>query len=364
MQKLTVALGERSYPILVGTRLLARAGRELVPLGFDNPPIVVADARVMRLHGQALLASLREEFGAVQIVRIAGGEGAKSIETLLGIFQALLRRRVHRGSWLISFGGGTLGDVAGFAAATFLRGIPYVQIPTTLLAQVDSAVGGKVAINLAQGKNLVGAFHQPRAVISDVSVLRTLPPGELRSGLYEAIKAGAVGSPILVRFLEQAVEDVLAGCPGPLERVVVESCRIKARVIARDERERDLRMVLNFGHTLGHALEAAGDYRRFRHGEAVAWGMLAALEYGTASGVTDHRTARRIAGLIHRAGRLPGLKPVQFARVWRHVEKDKKAQGGCLRMVLLSRLGAPVIVREPERNMLRRFLKAFVAAQP
>ena len=363
MRKLTVALGKRSYPILIGARLLGRAGQELVRLGFHTPPIVVADARVMRSHGRALLASLEGAFGDVRVLRIPGGEGSKSVETLLRIFRALLRHRAHRGSWLISFGGGTVGDVAGFAAATFLRGIPYVQIPTTLLAQVDSAVGGKVAINLAQGKNLVGAFHQPRAVISDVEVLRTLPRDEFRAGLYEVIKAGAVGSPALVRLLEHELEDMLDGRPGPLERVVVESCRIKARVVARDERERDLRMILNFGHTVGHALEGAADYRRFRHGEAVAWGMLAALEYGTTAGVTGDRTSRRLAGLIRRAGRLPALKPLQFVRMWKCLERDKKAQGGCIRMVLLSRLGAPVIVREPEPNRLRRFLKAFWAAQ-
>lgn len=358
MKTLTIDLGDRSYPILVGGGVLERAGETLVALGCRNAPVVIADRRAAQLHGEILLASIRRTLGAVSVVHVPAGEPHKDHRTLLAIYDALMRHRAHRDTWLVAFGGGVIGDVAGFAAATFLRGLPYVQVPTTLLAQVDSSVGGKVGINLPQGKNLVGAFYQPRAVLADIGVLRTLPRRELKAGLYEVIKSAAIGSRPLFLYLEKEIDGILDCRPGPLEHIVFETCALKASVVAADEREEARRMILNFGHTVGHALEAATGYGRLRHGEGVAWGMLAELNMGIACGRTPVRVALRLSGLIRRVGPLPRIGEVKFGSLWRAIERDKKFRGA-IRMVFLSRLGKAEVATglEPDelRNMLREF---------
>jgi 3-dehydroquinate synthase len=363
MKTLTVDLGDRSYPIIVGERILPHAGRTLARLGCSAPPIVIGDADVIGLHGEPLLASLRDVFGAAPLIRMRAGESCKNHTTLFRIYDALFRRKAHRNSWIIAFGGGVVGDVAGFAAATFLRGVPYVNVPTTLLAQVDSSVGGKVGINVPQGKNLIGAFHQPTAVLSDTGVLRSLPRRELVAGLYEVIKCAAIESMPLVRYLERDLDRILKCRSRALTQVVAEACRIKARVVSFDEREQSRRMVLNFGHTVGHALEAATGYRRFRHGEAVAWGMLAALGVGALVGRTAERDARRLARLIHRVAPLPALRSVAFDGVWRAFERDKKFRGEGIRMVILPRLGAAEVVSGLDSRTLKGFLREFLSRQ-
>jgi 3-dehydroquinate synthase len=357
MKKLLVNLGNRSYPVLIGPEVLGKSGHILAGLGFASPPIVVSNARVMRLHGKVLLDSLERVFGRAPVIRIGDGERFKNNSSVERIYRGLFRARADRRSWILAFGGGVVGDVAGFAAATYMRGIPYVGVPTTLLAQVDSSIGGKVGINCADGKNLIGAFHQPAAVLSDTGTLRTLPARELACGLYEAVKCGAIGSASLLRYLDRHLDDVLRCAPASVSRVVLDAARIKAEVVAHDEREVHARMILNFGHTVGHALEAATLYRRFRHGEAVAWGMVAAAQFGGLEG----REARRLLGLIHRIGKLPSLGGISAGQVWSALQRDKKSASGKIRMVLLQRLGQAAVVDAVDPARLKGFLTSFLA---
>jgi 3-dehydroquinate synthase len=362
VKTLYLNLAERRYPIMVGPGLVATAGTLLAKCGFESPPIVITNSTVLRLHGSPLMKSLRREFGRTAIIRIGDGERFKNHSTLLRIYEGMFREHADRRSWILAFGGGVIGDIAGFAAATFMRGIPYVMIPTTLLAQVDSSIGGKVGINVVQGKNLIGAFHQPAAVLSDTRVLKTLPRRELASGLYEVIKCGAIRSESLLRYLEQYLSKILNCGAAQMDHIVVEAARIKADVVASDEKEDGLRMILNYGHTVGHAFEAATDYKKFKHGEAVAWGMIAALEYGRELGLLQAEASARLIRLIHRVGRLPSLRGISFRYLWRALIRDKKFNTGYMRMVFLRQLGDAEIFTGIDSLSLRSFLRGFLAS--
>jgi 3-dehydroquinate synthase len=361
MKKLRVDLGDRSYSVWIGTEVLVNAGRMLRHLGFDVAPVMVTNPLVLRLHGKDLLTSLEDEFGPVRVILIGDGERFKNHATLARIYEGLFRARADRRSWVVAFGGGIVGDVAGFAASTFMRGIPYVGVPTTLLAQVDSSVGGKVGINVPRGKNLIGAFHQPAAVLSDTGALRTLPARELASGLYEVVKCGAIRSASLLKYLEKRLSSVRDRQSLPISHLVSEAVRIKAEVVASDEREAHARMILNYGHTIGHALEAATSYGRFKHGEAVAWGMIAAAELScTLSGLRDGE-AQRLVGLIQQIEPLPSLRGISAEDVWRALQRDKKSSGGKIRMVVLPSLGKAEVIADLDPVRIRRFLVDFLA---
>jgi 3-dehydroquinate synthase len=362
MKTLFVDLEKRSYKMHVGNGILRSIGDHLIEHGFTAPPIVVTNSTVLRLHGRTLLRSIKGKADDLHIVRIGDGERFKNQATLWKIYSGLFKARADRSSWILAFGGGVVGDIAGFAAATFMRGIPYVNIPTTLLAQVDSAVGGKVGINVPQGKNLIGAFHQPAAVFSDPGTLRTLPSRELAAGIYEVIKCGAIHSESLIGYVEKHLGRILKCDPLALQHIVLESCRIKADVVARDERENDLRMILNYGHTVGHALEAATSYRRFKHGEAIAWGMLAALGYGRELGFLELEDIHRISALIHRVETLPPLSGISVEDVWVALVRDKKARSGNISMVLLRDLGDSMIRKDIDASLLKRYLQQFLSA--
>lgn len=256
-----------------------------------------------------------------------------------------------------------VGDLAGFAAATFMRGIPLVNVPTTLLAQVDSAIGGKVGINVSQGKNLIGAFHQPRAVFSDIGTLRTLPRRERAAGLYEIVKCGAIRSRALLKYLEERLEDIHSCKPDALEHIILEASRVKAKIVSGDETESHLRMILNYGHTVGHALEAATEYRRFKHGEAVGWGMVAAVEFGREMDMLTPAEADRLVRLIHRIEKLPSLRGISAPSVWNALRRDKKIRAGEIRMVLLTRLGQAVVCDHIDPLHLRQFLGRFLSQE-
>jgi 3-dehydroquinate synthase len=361
LKTLVVQIRDNAYPLFVGDRALPEAGVLLSSTGFSSAPIVITNETVMRIHGRALFRSLREGFGTPSRIIIGDGERFKNRATLSRIHDGMFEARADRHSWVVAFGGGVVGDIAGFAAATYMRGIRFVNVPTTLLAQVDSAIGGKVGINVPQGKNLVGAFHQPQAVLSDTTVLRSLPQREMAAGLYEVIKCAAIRSEPLLAFLENSVTGVLEHEPCALEHVVLETARIKSLIVAADEREKDIRMLLNFGHTIGHALEAATSYRRFKHGEAVAWGMVAALGVGAEAGLSEPDHCSRIVDLIHRVERLPSLNGISFDRVWSALQRDKKAYSGAVRMVLLRSIGEPEIRSDIEPSCLRRFVRRFLA---
>ncbi len=360
MKTLHVNLADRQYPIIVGRGLLTAAGALLAKQGFDSPPIVITNHTVMKLHGPALVKSLQSAFGRAAMIRIGDGERYKNHHTLMRIYEGMFRAHADRRSWVVAFGGGIIGDIAGFAAATFMRGIPYVMVPTTLLAQVDSSIGGKVGLNVVQGKNLIGAFHQPKSVLSDTGILKTLPKRELACGLYEVVKCGAIGSEPLLRYLERKLPDILNCRVSAMEHIVAEAARIKADVVASDEKESGLRMILNYGHTIGHALEAATDYRRFKHGEAIGWGMIAALGYGRELGLLQWKELTRLTQLIHRVGRLPSLMGISFESLWHALIRDKKFRSGDIRMVFLRRLGEAEIRPGIDSSSLRKFLKSFL----
>jgi 3-dehydroquinate synthase len=360
---LNVELAERSYPVMVGRNLLPDAGAIVARKGFNSAPVVITNRTVFKLHGDPFLKSLRRAFGDVRIILIGDGERYKNHATLFSIYNGMFRANADRRSWIVAFGGGVVGDIAGFAAATFMRGIPYVMAPTTLLAQVDSSIGGKVAINVAQGKNLIGAFHQPAAVLSDTDTLSTLPERELVSGLYEVVKCAAIGSESLLSYVERRLAEILSCRPHALAHIVMEAARIKADVVARDERESSLRMILNYGHTVGHALETATSYGKFKHGEAVAWGMIAAIGFGRELGLLRSDEAARLAGIIRRISRLPSIGDISLNRLWNALIRDKKFQSGGIRMILLPRLGEAQIVPSIVSSGLRQFLKKFLQAK-
>ncbi|MBN2320158.1 MAG: 3-dehydroquinate synthase [Acidobacteria bacterium] len=360
MRTLNVDLPDRKYPVMVGSGLLASSGRLLAVHGFDSPPIVVTNRRILKLHGTSLLQSLQGAFGEPPVIRIGDGERFKNHATLMTLYRGLFRARANRRSWILAFGGGVVGDIAGFAAATFMRGIPFVMVPTTLLAQIDSSIGGKVAINVPQGKNLIGAFHQPAAVLSDTDVLKTLSERELASGLYEIVKHAAIRSESLMRYLENRLPAILRCQTREMTHIIVESVRIKAGVVVNDEKEAGLRMILNYGHTVGHAFEAATDYRRFKHGEAVAWGMIAAVGFSLQLGFLRTGEAERLIGLIHRVRPLPSLKGIRFGPLWNALVRDKKFRSGDVRMILLRKIGDAEIRSGIDTAALRRFLREFL----
>jgi 3-dehydroquinate synthase len=339
---LEVRLAERSYPIHIGTGLLARAGELLAPHSSGRA-VIVTNPIVAAHHLEPLAASLRERGVATEIALIPDGEAHKNAATLDDLLTRLLELRVERSTVVVALGGGVVGDVAGFAAAICQRGIPFVQVPTTLLAQVDSSVGGKTGINHPLGKNLIGAFWQPRAVLIDTDVLATLPERELHAGLAEVIKYGAIRDEAFFAWLEASMPALLLREASALARAIETSCAIKARIVAADEREAGERALLNFGHTFGHAIEAAQGYGEWLHGEAVAAGMVCAARLSQrACGLDEHAT-KRLVNLIA-AARLPTSPPELAPQRWLDLmRRDKKVEAGAMRFVLLERLGHAVV---------------------
>jgi 3-dehydroquinate synthase len=313
---------------------------------------IVSSPVVWRLHG----ASVQRVLGSIEPILISDGERYKNLQSVSRIYDALVRAGADRGSALIALGGGVIGDTAGFAAATFLRGITLIQIPTTLLAQVDSSVGGKVGVNLPAGKNLVGAFHQPAVVVIDPLLLRTLPRREFRSGLYEVIKYGMIASRRLFDLVSRETKGIFARDPDVLLSAIVESCRIKADVVTQDERESGLRRILNFGHTAGHAFEAVTRYRRFRHGEAIAYGMLAAADLAVARGALSELDRQALAQLIVQLGPLPPLADLAISEVMEAIRRDKKVINGRLHFVMAIEIGATTTVDDVTEEELRAAL--------
>lgn len=342
------------YRVLVERGVLARAGRELEQVAAGRSWVVLTDTTVWRHWGRALHRALApRRYG---LVRIPPGEQQKKLATAERICEQLVRLRADRTSLLVAFGGGVLGDLASFVASVFLRGVDYVQIPTTLLAQIDSSVGGKTGVNLSAGKNLVGTFYQPRLVLADPEVLRTLPDRELRAGLYEAVKSGIIRSRSLFDFMERRRRDLLRKDPDALAELVRRSIAVKAWVVARDEREAGLRRILNLGHTVGHALEAETGYRHFLHGEAVAWGLRAATLLAEERRLIPENDARRIHGLLSSIGKLPPLVNLSPARLAARLLADKKTRGGRVHFVLPERIGKVRIVADVQTRSVARAL--------
>lgn len=364
MARISVALGERSYAIEVGAGLIDEPAK-FQPHVSGRRVALVTSTVVAPHYLERLARTLRSAGAEVLEVVLPDGEEHKTWPTLNLLFDALLEARCDRQTRIVALGGGVVGDVAGFAAAVYQRGIPFIQVPTTLLAQVDSSVGGKTAVNHPLGKNMVGAFHQPLAVIADVSTLATLPMRELRAGLAEVIKHGFIRDAEFVGWLESNMQRLLARDPQALTHAVVRSCEIKAGVVAADERETGERALLNFGHTFGHAIESGLGYGQWVHGEAVAAGMVMAADLSARLGMIGAQEATRVRALIARAG-LPVAGPASLTaeRYLDLMAVDKKAARGKLRFVLLEALGLAVLRADLPEEQVCRTLEACTAPAP
>jgi 3-dehydroquinate synthase len=354
---LEVALGDRSYPIHIGGGLLDDPAL-FGPHVRGRTAAIVTNPAVARLYGERLSATLARAGARVLAIELPDGEAFKNWETLDRVYEALLRAQADRRTVLVALGGGVVGDMAGFAAATYQRGVAHLQVPTTLLAQVDSSVGGKTAINHALGKNMVGAFHQPVAVVADTGTLATLPPRELAAGLAEVLKYGAIHDAAFLGWVEAHADALRARDAVALVHAIRRSCEIKAEIVARDEREGGIRALLNFGHTFGHAIESAAGYGAWLHGEAVAAGMALAARFSAAQGRLPRADAERLIGIIARLG-LP-VKPPEIApAVWlEYMGRDKKNEAGRVTLVLLDALGRGAIVKDAPPRALEDFLAA------
>ena len=359
MLQLTVDLGARSYPIHIGAALLARP--ELFATAIRGEKVlIITNDRIAPLYLQSLLATLANHRAEVCI--LPDGEQYKTVESAMQIWDRLIAGHHDRGTTLLALGGGVIGDLTGFAAACYQRGVDFVQVPTTLLAQVDSSVGGKTGVNHPQGKNMIGAFHQPRAVIIDTNTLNTLAPREFSAGLAEVIKYGLLGDVDFFGWLEANMEQLMARDPDTVARAIEHSCRAKALIVMADETEQGQRALLNLGHTFGHAIESVTNYRRWLHGEAVAMGLVMAADLSRRLGMLDEVEVGRIKRLLQRAG-LPShpTPDMQSEALLAAMQIDKKVQGGKLRVVVMRGIGSAELLTNPAVGLLRETISAAIA---
>src|SRR3989475_1232262 len=352
--RICVDLAERSYEVVVQDGLLDRIGEFLVPFKLGPDTVVVTNPVVKRHYGARVVRSLKAVGLKPTVLALPDGERTKSLRWVAWVLHELLRRRYERKAGLVGLGGCVIGVLAGFAASIYLRGIPFAQVPTTLVAQVDASIGGKTGVNHRLGKNLIGTFYQPKLVLIDPGVLRTLPQREYRAGLAEVIKYGVIADAELFEFLERDMDQILKLEPAALHRVIRTSCAIKAAVVAEDEREGDRRRILNFGHTVGHALETLGGYRRYTHGEAVAIGMVVAARLAERLGLADASVGTRIRALVART-RLPAdLPPRSASALLRAMRQDQKVPDRRIHFGVPDRIGHVVVrpVEEPENRQV------------
>jgi 3-dehydroquinate synthase len=357
MMEIPVDLGPRSYSILVAAGALSTVGAELAKRGVGRKVVLVTDTAIAVLYAEPVARSLDQAGFDIAQVLVPDGEQAKRLDVVSDLWNQLLDAGCDRTSTVVALGGGAVGDVAGFAAATYMRGMNLVQVPTTLLAQVDASIGGKTAIDHSRGKNLIGAFHQPRIVIVDPAVLATLPEREFRSGLAEVIKHGIVLDATYFADLETSISALLDRHLTTLERVVAGSCRLKAAVVERDEQEAELRWVLNYGHTVGHALEAVTGFRRWAHGEAVSLGIAAATRVAQRLGIASPATTERQVRLLSAVGLPVDAIEVDPASVVEAMSRDKKSRDGRVPFVLAPQIGSFRIVPEVPVDIVLQVLK-------
>ena len=356
VRTLPVQTASASYDVLLGEGLLADMPRHLNHVSDDRPrrTFVVTAPEIWNLWSKTFLAGFSQN-NQPAVLLLPAGEHHKRLAALERLARQLSIAGADRSSILIAFGGGVIGDVTGFLAAIYMRGIDFIQVPTTLLSQVDSSVGGKTGVNLSTGKNLIGSFYHPRLVLADTAVLRTLPSAELRAGLFESLKAGLIYDRVLFDYIARHTEALLHQEAEPLEHVIAESVRIKAEVVHKDERENGLRMILNFGHTIGHAIEALTHYRGLLHGEAVGWGMRVAMEASRMRGLPDEETDRALAAID--ALGLPVLPHLTPRRLLKASAGDKKHIAGVRHFVLLDRIGQARIIQDATDDELLRAIR-------
>ena len=343
-----VSAGSRSYSVVIGHGTIDTLAKEMTAARLGMRRLLISSPRVWQLHGARF-----SKTGADRTpILIEDGERYKNLNTVARVLDALVKAEADRSTAIIAVGGGVIGDVVGFAAATYLRGVPVVHVPTTLLAQVDSAIGGKTGVNHPLGKNLIGAFHAPSLVVADPVVLETLPRREFRAGLYEVIKYGVIAEPALLGRMRDTLPAIFNRDGAAVTPLVAASCRIKAAVVSADERESGPRRTLNFGHTIGHALEAATKYKRFRHGEAVGYGMLAALAIGVSRGITPKSLGEEVDALITQLGPLPSVADISAKEVIAAIRRDKKIVNGKLHFIAAADRGKTVEVTDVSEKEL------------
>lgn len=358
MKQLKIDLADRSYNILIGRNLLPRLGDHLSHLKSARRALVVTNPAINPLYGKAVSEGLQSAGLAVECVEIPEGETHKTLQDAQTVYNHLIANQYDRNTLLVALGGGVIGDLTGFVAATFLRGVSYIQVPTTLLSQVDSSVGGKTAVNHPQGKNLIGAFYQPRLVAIDLDTLSSLPADEFRAGMAEVIKYGVIADPQLFAFLEKNSEKILAKDTECLAAIIETSCAIKARVVEQDERESSYRMILNFGHTLGHAIEALTHYSRYKHGEAVAIGMVYAAKLSRQLGHCSADVVGQIAAQVERFGLPSGLPEFSAADYIKTLYWDKRVHDKNIRFILVKDIGTVEIVDRVSEADIEKALTA------
>jgi 3-dehydroquinate synthase len=352
MIRVPVTLPSRSYDVLIGGGLLARAGECLGGFLSNKRVFVVTVHPVRRKWAGVLIKSLKAAGIETTLLEMPDGERVKRLATLEKLAEKLVQHGADRGATLVALGGGVVGDVTGFLASIYMRGVEVIQVPTTVLAQVDAAIGGKTGVNLVSGKNLLGTFHQPRAVLVDPAVLETLPKREYRAGLYESLKCGIIGDVSLFRLFEERHKEIHERDPAVVEKVIADSVRLKASVVSADEREGGLRQVLNLGHTIGHALEAETGYKVLLHGEAVGWGMVAATYIALSTGKVDSVTAGRIMNAVMGLGELPRMN-VKTANILKRLRSDKKTRQGIVHFILPREIGKVEITSEVPESAVR-----------
>jgi 3-dehydroquinate synthase len=355
MKTIRVNLSANSYNIYIDKGLLERVGDALVKEKTPCKTLLITDKNIEKVYGSIVAESLERNKFDVRLVSLKPGEEQKTLETALTLYDVCFDHKLDRNSLIVALGGGVVGDISGFVAATFMRGIPFIQIPTSLLAQVDSSIGGKVAVNHPKGKNMIGSFYQPQAVFIDTETLSTLPAPELVAGLVEVIKYGVIKDAELFEYIEKSLYDILQLNHNALLKIIATSCQIKANVVEEDEKEKHLRAILNYGHTVGHAIETVTNYKKYRHGEAVAIGMLYATRIALDMGLTDNTVFERQFSLIKRLG-LPlqtGLKPEDIVKT---LYADKKVIAGRLRFILPTKIGEVIISDQVTDEILYRVL--------
>ena len=355
MRKVKINLGLNSYQVLIGSGLLKETGQRLKEIGFSDRLVIITNPIVQKLYGNSLKQALLRDGVKVTILSVADGEEQKSLETAGRLYTELSKAYTERGTPILALGGGVIGDLAGFVAATYFRGVPLVQIPTTLLAQVDSSIGGKVAVNHGQLKNKIGAFYQPRLVISDTSTLKSLPPGEFANGLAEVIKSALIRDRDFFTFIETNLDKIKSLDEEVLEEVVFRTASIKAEVVAKDETDLGVRHILNYGHTIGHAIESVSDFR-INHGRAVAIGMLAAARISNKLGILDASELDRLKSVILGAALPTEIPDLDRERLLQAIKQDKKVSGGRIKFILPKSIGDVFITDQVSLSQVEEVL--------
>ena len=360
MEKIKVELGKDSYDIFIGEKLFDDVAKFITESNFSKKVLIVTDENIFNLHSKTLRDFLKNYDLNFEIEIIPSGEMSKNLENAEKLYTCAIESAMDRKSVIMAVGGGVVGDLAGFVASTFLRGINFIQVPTTLLAQVDSSVGGKTAINHKLGKNLIGAFYQPKAVFIDVETLKTLPQKEIRAGLGEIVKYGVIADADFFSYLEKNVEGILSRNVEVLKRIIKRSCEIKAEVVSKDERESGLRKILNFGHTIAHAIEEETGYVKYSHGEAVAVGMIGAALISQKLNYIDSEKVARLKNLIERFGMYKHCEGCNVEGIYKELFRDKKVIGGKLNWVLMKDFGNVEITDKVPEKVIKEALKEII----